>query len=93
MIALLDCAEAAFYITSIIKEVSSCLELKINCITDNKNIIQALYFLLKVGNKRLQVDMAVIKGILDRKEIKRVTWVAMSQQIIDCFTKIEVSIE
>lgn len=42
-IALLNCAEVDVYIASIIKEVATCPDLKINCIINNKNLIETLY--------------------------------------------------
>ena len=85
--ALLDCAEAAVYIGYIFSEVSGCHPLQVNCFVDNKSLVDALYSTHQIEDRRLRIDMAVLRGMLESKEVRHVHWVASAQQLADCLTK------
>ena len=85
-LALLDCAEAAVYIAKMLNEIVKC-EIKVNCIVDNKSLCDALYSSHVLEDRRLRIDLAVLRNMLDREEINRVSWVATSVQLADCLTK------
>lgn len=59
--AFANCAKAAIYIAGIIKVVSSCPEIKINCIIDNKSHMAVLYSSKNVEDKMLELDVVMIK--------------------------------
>lgn len=61
--AFANCAKAAIYIASIIKAVSSCPEIKINCIIDNKSHIVVLYSSKNVEDKMLEFDVVQRENI------------------------------
>ena len=85
-LALLDCAEAAVYIF-ILCEVFGCRALKINCLVGNKSLVDALQSFNSIEDKRLRIDMAVLRCMLDNVEISKVSWIASPQQLADCLTK------
>ena len=86
-LALLDCAEAAVYVNFILCEVSGCQALKINCLVDNKSLVDALQTSNAIEDKRLKIDMSVLRCMMDSGEISQVSWVASPQQLADCLTK------
>lgn len=86
-LALLEGAEAAVYIDRIFQELTHCPKLKINCIVDNKSLVDSLYSSKNVEDRRLRIDIAVLRDMLDRKEISSVSWVDTSKQLADCLTK------
>ena len=87
-LALLDCAEAAVYIASILAELTpGKARVKIHCYTDNKSLLDSLHSSKRVEDRRLRLDLAVIQDMLDNEEITSVSWVATSMQLADCLTK------
>ena len=87
-LALLDGAEAAVYLVQIIREIGGDKsQLKVKCYVDNKSLVDALYSSKSVDDKRLRIDIAVLKDMMERKEIESVSWIATSFQLANCLTK------
>ncbi|KAG0718174.1 Retrovirus-related Pol polyprotein from transposon RE1 [Chionoecetes opilio] len=86
-LALLDGASTAVYVASILKEISGCGRIPIRCFVDNRSVVEALYAYKLVDNKRLRIDISVLRDMLDQGELKEVTWVETSKQLADCLTK------
>lgn len=57
------------------------------CFTKNRSLFENILSTKTVGEKRLRVDIAGIKQMLQRKEISNIQKVPSSQQISDCLTK------
>ena len=91
-LALIDCAETAVYIQQIIKELSNCA-IPIDCFTDNKSLLDSVQSKKNVDDKRLRIDIAVIKDMLDKKELRSVNWVGTVHQLANCLTKRGASAE
>ena len=47
----------------------------------------SLYLLNAVSDKRLKLDFAVLRDMLDKEEIEKVSWLDGSHQLADCLTK------
>ena len=86
-LALLDCAEAAVYVNFILCEVSGCRALKINCLLDNKSLVDAPQTSYSIEGKSLEIYIAVLRCMIDNGEISKVSWVASRQPFADCLTK------
>ncbi|KAG0724834.1 Retrovirus-related Pol polyprotein from transposon RE1 [Chionoecetes opilio] len=86
-LALLDGASTAVYVASILQEISGCGRIPTRCFVDNRSVVEALYTYKLVDNKRLRIDISVLRGMLDQGELKEVTWVETSKQLADCLTK------
>ena len=41
----------------------------------------------QVDGKRLRIEIAILKEMIQRKEIAKVSWVPTAQQISNCLTK------
>ena len=91
--ALLEGAETAVYLASIIKEITGCEELPITCLVDNKSLVDALHSSHKIEDNRLRLDIAVLEDMISRKEICEVKWVDTTRQLADGLTKRGVSTE
>ena len=92
-LALVEGAEASFYIASILKEMTKAEEIPIKCKVDNKSLVDALSSSKQVDGKRLRIDIAVLDDMLERKEIDQVSWVDTKWQLADCLTKRGASTE
>ena len=88
-LAQLDAADASFLIKSLLVELLQCSgdKIKIGSITDNKSLFETLYSTKMTEDKRLRVDIAVLRERLGNGEIDKVHWVEISYQIADCLTK------
>ena len=58
----------------------------IECVTDNKSLHETLKTTTTLSDKRLRVDIARLRQMVERKEID-VTWVEGNRQIADSLTK------
>lgn len=92
-LALLECAESAVYLARILSEISGGEKFKIKCYVDNKSLVDALHSYKNVDDRRLRIDIAVLRDMLERGEIGEVSWVDASQQLADCLTKKGASTE
>ena len=59
----------------------------IECRTDSRSLTENLQSLKPLEDKRLRVDIAVIREMLRKGELKRVTWIAKEHQLADPLTK------
>ena len=86
-LALVECAEAASYLGKIIRDIVKCHDLAVQCFVDNRSLVEALNSSHSVENRRLRIDIALLKEMLSRGEINSVSWVSTSEQLADCLTK------
>ena len=85
-LALLDCAEAAVFLSSVIFELSK-YRVPIKCYVDNKSLVESLYSSKLVDDRRLRIDMAVLKDMIGKKEIASVLWIPTVHQLANALTK------
>ena len=69
-LALVECVVSAVYIRKILAELTCCIGISINCYEDNKSLFDKLNSDKHVDDKRLIIDLAVLKEMWKRKEIK-----------------------
>ena len=85
-LALLDCAEAAVYLQGILEQITHrCV--KINCYVDNQSLADTVYSSKTLEDRRLRIDIAVLRDMIKKGEINSVSWVATARQLADCLTK------
>ena len=85
-LALLECAETAVYIAGIWKYVTR-VEIGVHCFIDNKSLYDVLQSAKMVDDRRLRIDLAVIRDMTEKREITSISWVDTSLQLADCLTK------
>ena len=89
-LSLIETADACIWIESIISEVlyKNCgNKLKITIYTDCKNLFESAYSTKPVLDKRLRVDIAAIRQMIDRNKIHEIKWIDKCKQLADCMTK------
>jgi predicted RNase H-like nuclease len=62
-------------------------DIPVDCYTDNKSLEDSLHSTKTLENKRLILDMATIRDMLQSKEIRSVRWIDKHDQLADCLTK------
>ena len=87
-LALLDAAEAGVYLAGLITELV-CLQTPplVRCFVDNKSLVDNLYSTKLVEDKQLRINIAVIKDMIERKDLSEVCWVQSARQIANALTK------
>ena len=54
---------------------------------DNKNLVNSVYSSTNVDDKRLFIDICVLRGMIDQKEISSFCWIPTDLQLANCMTK------
>ena len=91
ILALEQGLEAYFMIKSFICEIMSRQVSEeffpIKCYTDNKSLIDSIYFTKTVTQKRLQIDICIVREMIAKKEVTSVEWCKSESQLTDSLTK------
>ena len=87
-LAFTEGADTAFLMAKIVGEIVTGKEsmIPIHCMTDNKSLFDASQTTNLISDKRLQVEIASIRQMIERNEIQ-IKWITSSEQIADCLTK------
>ena len=87
--ALQDGADAAVLLAALISEAlyDGSEGMSVMCCTDSRGLYRALYSTKAVQDKRLRIDIARMRQMLEVGEVTKVSWVDSSQQLADCLTK------
>ena len=88
-LALQEAAETAFYTKTILCEILNLnqRDIKIECYTDNKSLVDSVHSSKTLQDKKLILDMAIVKEMLQKKEIACINWIETSKQLADSLTK------
>ena len=89
-LALEETLEASFLLRSFLMEIINISEkeaIPIHCVVDNKSLIECIYSTKTITEKRLKIDICVIREMIERGEIKSVVWRESQLQLADCLTK------
>ena len=93
-----EAAEACFWLASLLSEILYCKpnddkNIKIECFTDNHQLYDSVYSIRPVQDKRLQMEIALLRDMINKKEITKINWIKNKYQIADCLTTYGVSSE
>ena len=55
--------------------------------SDNRNLVNAVYSSTNLEDKRLVLDISILRDMIERRELTELKWVATDQQLADVFTK------
>ena len=82
------------YLANLITEVL-CLECPplVKCYVDNKSLVENLYSTKLAEDKQLLINIAVIRDMLERRDLSEVCWVQSARQIANVLTKRGASAE
>ena len=89
-LAALDAAETSVLIRATLKEYidsTSELHVPISVMCDNKSLVEAIHSSTMVENKRLQIDISVLRDMLQNQEINELRWISTSMQVANPLTK------
>ncbi|XP_078490921.1 uncharacterized protein LOC144747058 [Ciona intestinalis] len=93
--AACDAVEAAYYLSYMITELfygkGHGTKLPIHAITDNRSLYDAVHSRKGVADKRLRIDIAVLKEMMETNKLLSMEWVESKKQLADALTKQGVS--
>jgi len=87
MLALVEAAEAGYWLQSILNELLCTNGCKIECYIDSQSLYNAAYSTTSLSDKRLRVDVAIVREMLQKGEIQKLVWVPSGSMLADCLTK------
>ena len=87
-----DAAEACYSLQCLLKELlfqdSEKVEnIPIICKTDSRQLNQAVHSVRAIEDKRLRREIAILREMLERKELSEIKWIDHSLQLADNLTK------
>ena len=84
MLALVDAAEAWFWLQSVANKVLGTSDYNIDCFVHSQSLFDAVYSMTSLLNKRQRVDVVIIREMIQKNEIGKATWVTTKSQLADC---------
>lgn len=89
-LALIEAAESSYWLSSIIRDVvfdGKGLQIAMECYTDCKSLVDAAHSSKGILDRRLRVDIAILKEMIEKKEISKLSWITTKDQMADPLTK------
>ena len=87
VLSLVEAAESCFWLQNLLNEISGMEKLNIECKTYSQSVLNAVHSMTALLDKRLRVDVAILREMIGKGEIEKVTWVPNKDQLADCLTK------
>jgi transposase InsO family protein len=87
-LAAVEAAEMTVYIASVLKDISQCTR-HINTIvySDNKNLVNSVHSSNNLEEKRLLIDISILRDMLAQHELTEFKWVPTEHQLANALTK------
>ena len=88
-LALQEGSDAGFYIKTMLTDILKveANDVQIECYTDNKSLHESLHSSNTLEEKRLILNEAIMKDMMQKGEISKVQWIEKKYQIADPLTK------
>ena len=89
-LAMVDLVEACIYYKTFICEllhINDMTKIPVICKTDNSGMHDSSHSSTQILDKRLRIEMAILREMLSNKDITDITWVPNDHQIADALTK------
>ena len=89
--AMVDALEAGIYYREFLLEILRLPDvdenLPITCKTDNSSLNDSIHSNTQILDKRLRIETAIIRELLETGKVKNIEWIPTSVQLADCLTK------
>ena len=87
-----DSAEASYWLATLLREMlygQSNYQNKIiiECNTDNHQLYDSVLSIGPIQDKRLRIEISILREMLNKIEINKINWIEKHFQIADCLTK------
>ena len=89
--AMVNLAEANIFYRKFLLEILllsfNCSNIKIFCKTDNSCLYDSVHSSTQILDKRLLIEMGILREMIKKKEIAEISWSPNDVQIVDSLTK------
>ena len=96
-IAAVETAESCFHLQTLIQELldkgNDSQKVPIHIFCDNRSLVDAVHTSTAVKNKRLQIEVGILREMLKKSEIEEFRWISTNLQIANPLTKAGCSCE
>ena len=90
-LAMVDLAEACVFYRKLLLELLNLKDAKENipiiCKTDNSSLFDAVHSTTQILDKRLRIEISILREMLNKSELKSIRWISTDSQIADSLTK------
>ena len=87
-LAAIEAAEASVLMKTMLYEFcGSDMNIDIVIYCDNRNLVDCVKSSTSIEDKRLLIDIAVLRDMLSQKEISEIIWIPTDKQLSNCLTK------
>ena len=90
-LAMVDLAEACIFFRKFLLEIlllkDNSDNIKIFCKTDSSYLYDLVHSSTQILDKRLHIEMAILREMIKRKEIAEITWILTDVKIANSLTK------
>ena len=66
---------------------------KTECFTDNYQLYDSVCSIRPIQDRHLRTEIALLREMINKKEITKINWIENKYQIADCLTKYGASSE
>lgn len=84
-----DALDCSYYLSYVLNEIlhfpAKCVP--IDAYVDNKSLYRNVHTTTMAEERRLRIDIATIRQMLDKNEIRTFNWIPTGKQLSDCLTK------
>ena len=91
--AQVDASETCFWLSTILNEIlgntNGNASRNIKCRTDNHSLYDAVNSITSLTDKRLRVDIVIVREMLCKGELEKVIWIPKENQLADCLQKLD----
>ena len=87
---MVDMAEACIFYKTFICEllhIENLSKIPVVCKTDNSGMYECVYSSTQALDKRLRIEISILREMLRKKEINEISWIPTNCQIADSLTK------
>eukprot|EP00171_Calliarthron_tuberculosum_P002814 IDg2814t1 len=88
MFALLDGFDSGYVIRALLSKIIG-RKVALHLLTDSRSAYHIATTLIQTKEKRLMLDVHLLREAYERREITKITWIAGQSNIADCLTKIK----
>ena len=84
-----DTAEHCLLLKSILDEImhTPSTEIKISILSDNRSLVDAVHTTTQMENKRLQIDISILREMLELGDLHQFRWIETKYQVANALTK------
>lgn len=91
-LAAVEAAETSVFLATALREIldpisQNGITVPISVLCDNRSLVDAVHSSTSVENKRLQIDISVLRDMIQRKELQEFRWVPTDMQVANALTK------